>query len=156
MSPYAIASILLLAALSACRPKPADPAAAAPPAPSATVAMDRPAGDVPPAAAPETAPAPTAGARDAPPATAPDGDRNLARFDGYGDLRFGTAAERMEQAWGGELETLGKEDNGSCYFMTAVWVRTPAEFHFMIGDDAEVTAWRVGVPPEVDYVEGCS
>lgn len=41
-------------------------------------------------------------------------------------------------------------------FMTAVWVRTPAEFHFMIGDDAEVTAWRVGVPPEVDYVEGCS
>lgn len=24
------------------------------------------------------------------------------------------------------------------------------------GDDARVTAWRIGVPPQVDYVEGCS
>lgn len=24
------------------------------------------------------------------------------------------------------------------------------------GDDARVTEWRVGVPPEIDYVEGCS
>ncbi|RZA16120.1 MAG: lectin [Lysobacteraceae bacterium] len=24
------------------------------------------------------------------------------------------------------------------------------------GDDARVTAWRVGLPPQVDYVEGCS
>ena len=24
------------------------------------------------------------------------------------------------------------------------------------GDDAKVTAWRIGVPPQVDYVEGCS
>jgi hypothetical protein len=24
------------------------------------------------------------------------------------------------------------------------------------GDDAKVTAWRVGLPPQVDYVEGCS
>ena len=24
------------------------------------------------------------------------------------------------------------------------------------GDDAKVTAWRIGVPPQVDYIEGCS
>ena len=24
------------------------------------------------------------------------------------------------------------------------------------GDDAKVTAWRIGVPSQVDYVEGCS
>ena len=24
------------------------------------------------------------------------------------------------------------------------------------GDDAKVSAWRIGVPPQVDYVEGCS
>ena len=24
------------------------------------------------------------------------------------------------------------------------------------GDDAKVTEWRIGIPPQVDYVEGCS
>jgi len=24
------------------------------------------------------------------------------------------------------------------------------------GDDATVTEWRIGIPPQVDYVEGCS
>ena len=188
-------------------------------------AVDQPAVDVPPATAPGTAqPAEDTTSQGGP--SGPDGDRGLARFDGYGDIRFGTAAAGMGKAWGGELTTVGKEYNESCYFMTPVWVKTPSEFNFMIGDgkfvrfgtesakfvapgggkvgmdkaaigtlyagkveeqphkytdgqylrikdpaggkgvlifetdakgdDAKVTEWRVGVPPEVDYIEGCS
>jgi len=148
-----------------------------------------------------------------------------AGFAGYGDVKFGIAAADMEKAWGGELKTLGKDANPSCFFMTPKWVKTPAEFNFMIGDGkfvrygsdsakvaapgggkvgmgkaeiaklyanietqphkytdgeylrikdpaggnavlifetdgkgdaAKATEWRVGVPPQVDYVEGCS
>lgn len=160
------------------------------------------------------------------PASNPDGDDDQASFTGYGEMKFGIAAAAMEKAWGGELKTLGKESNDTCYFMTPAWVKTPAEFNFMIGDGtfarfgtesarflapgggkvgmrkaeiaalyagsieeqphkygdgqylrikdagggkgvlifetdgkgdaAKVTEWRVGVPPQVDYVEGCS
>lgn len=214
-------STTLFALLAACgaqdAPSP-DPAPAGPDA--AHPGMDQPAEDVPPATAPvPAAPAATSAAQPA------DGD-TLARFDGYGDLRFGIAAEDMPKAWGGELVARGKGDNAGCYFMTPKWVKTPAEFAFMVGDGkfarygtgatklaapgggkvgmtraeigklyadrieeqprkytegqslrikdagggsgvlvfetdgkgdtARVTEWRVGVPPQVDFVEGCS
>lgn len=91
---------------------------------------DQPAEDVPPATAPE-APADPDGM---PPAAAPDGDRNLARFGGYGDIDFGTAEAEMAQAWGGELKTLGKDMNAQCFFMTPSWNKVPAALSFMIGD----------------------
>ena len=147
----------------------------------------------------------------------------MATFAGYGDVKFGTLAADMGKAWGGELKEVGKDYNASCYFMTPAWVKTPAEFNFMISEgkfarfgtesakyaapgggkvgmreaqlqalynhalkasphkytdgkylsiaasgvaptklvfetDAQgiVTEWRVGLLPEVDYVEGCS
>jgi len=175
------------------------------------------AADLPPGAAIDPYPA----------GAAPDGDRYLAGFDGYGQIRFGTAAADMSEAWGGELFTLGKDLSPACYFMTPTWVKTPAEFNFMIGDGkfarfettatefiapgggkvgatrseisklypgrieersydaadgvylsikdakggkgvlvfviddgkgdaAKVTRWYVGVPPQVDYVQGCT
>ncbi len=220
---FATATTLVLATLlAACGTQEAAPPAdsgAEPPAP----ADDQPVEDVPPATAPVTPPAATP---DEAQGTAPPGNTELARFDGYGDLRFGIVADEMPQAWGGELVTLGKDDNPGCYFMTPKWVEVPAEFAFMIGDGkfarygtesgkfvapgggkvgmtkaevaalyagrieerphkytdgqylriadgaggdgvlvfetdgktdtAKVTEWRVGVPPQVDYVEGCS
>ena len=160
-----------------------------------------------------------------PPGSGPDGDRNLATFKGYGDVAFGTAADAMQKAWGGELRVEGKEWNDQCYFMTPKWTKTTAEFNFMLGDGkfvrfgtdsdrfvapgggkvgmtraqiaalypafnatphkyvdgeylevadpaggeallvfetdakgdaAKVSEWRVGLPPYVGYVEGCS
>jgi hypothetical protein len=214
---------VLMALLAACTAERAPIAAEPQPAP----VTDQPAEDVPPATAPA--------AMQIEPGTAtegeeqnggPDGERDLARFDGYGDVRFGTAAADMERAWGGRLATLGKEGSEGCYFMTPTWVKVPAEFNFMIGDGrfarfgtesdkftspgggrvgmtkgeiakryagrveeqphkytdgqylritdpaggkgvlifetdgksdaATVTEWRVGLAPEVDYVEGCS
>jgi hypothetical protein len=200
-----------MAALAACTGEraPAAGDATAVPAPA-------PAGDAAPPAdsAPQPAPAssPGAGAGEA-----------QASFAGYGDVKFGTAAADMEAAWGGQLKEVGKDFNPGCYFMTPLWVKTPAEFNFMISEgrfarvgtesakfaapgggkvgmteaalqalydnalqasphkytDGKylsinasgvaptrlvfetdekgiVTEWRVGVTPEVDYVEGCS
>lgn len=161
----------------------------------------------------------------------------MARYDGYGDLRFGMDEAAFEKAsfnkassnkassnnaWSGELK--GAPEQGStCFYRTPAWVKSPRDFAFMFeaghfvrydvgsakelapgggkvgmdeaqiralygtrveaqphkyvdgakylriaapqGDGAllfetdehgKVTRWRMGVPPQVDYVEGCS
>ena len=84
--------------------------------------------------APTKSPAPVAPAPAAVPANPADGSDRQASFAGYGDLRFGTVAADMAQAWGGELKEVGKEANPACYFMTPAWVKTPAEFNFMVSE----------------------
>ena len=195
-----ITASLLAIALAACtNAGPADDTAAATPPP-----LDQPAEDVPPATAP-------------PPAAVP----GLARFDGYGDMRFGMAEADARAAWGGDLN--GDAGDG-CHYLNPVWEHPPAHFAFMfdggkfvrydVGNDTEVapgggkrgmdaeairslyagrveesphkyveggkylkvtadegsngklvfetdaagkvSAWRAGVEPQVDYVEGCS
>jgi hypothetical protein len=158
-------------------------------------------------------------------ASAPDaahavGPLAMARYDGYGDMRFGMDEAAFRAAWGGELEGQSGE---ACFYLWPKWVRVPADFAFMFEDghfvrydvgtaketapgggkvgmtasqiqalypghvevqphkyvvggkvlrvtradgdgvlvfeveaDGKVTAWRAGVPPQVDYVEGCS
>ncbi|MGO1002799.1 lectin [Lysobacter sp. CA196] len=204
--PVVLPALLLALALSACQREAAGPSdAATSPTPPAN---DQPAEDVPPATAPVVTP--------------PASD-TLARFDGYGDLRFGMSADEARKAWGGELKGDAAADGG-CYYLRPIWAQNAAEFGFMIengkfarvdvGNDKEtapgggkrgmsadeirklyagrveeqphkyveggknlrigdtaggagalvfeidaagkVTAWRIGVPPQVDYVEGCS
>ncbi|MCY7354722.1 MAG: lectin [Lysobacter sp.] len=203
---------LLTLALSACNDRaPTTDDAATPPV------VDQPAEDMPPA----TAPTPPA-TDPMQPATPPVADAGDSRFDGYGDMRFGMSAEEAKKAWGGELN--GAPGAGEvCYFLSPKWVKTPAEFAFMVENDkfvrystesskfvapgggkigmtadeikqlysgrveeqnhkyeqggkylrvkdtagsgvvlfetnaaGTVDEWRVGVPPQVDYVEGCS
>ena len=195
-----ITASLLAIALAACtNAGPADDTAAATPPP-----LDQPAEDVPPATAPQPAAVP-----------------GLARFDGYGDMRFGMAEADARAAWGGNLN--GDAGDG-CHYLNPVWEHPPAHFAFMfdggkfvrydVGNDTEVapgggkrgmdaeairslyagrveesphkyveggkylkvaaddggngklvfetdaagkvSAWRAGVEPQVDYVEGCS
>ena len=205
---------VLLATLAACTAERA-PAASDAVATSASTAA---AADKPAPAAPAAPAATTA-------TPASDGELGMATFAGYGDLKFGIAATDMEKAWGGALKEVGKDFNADCYFMTPAWVKTPAEFNFMVsegkfarvgtdsakfaapgggkvgmtraqlvalypcfeaephkytdgeylriadpaggqgvlvfevdgtGDEARATTWRIGLPPQVDYVEGCS
>ncbi len=215
---------LSAALLAACGgdPAPADAQTAPPASEQASTGGESGTG-APPATTPsESLPEPGESS-DVPPASTPDGSDAQASFSGYGDVRFGTAAADMEQAWGGELREVGKGDNDTCYYMTPTWVAAPADFNFMIGDgkfarfgtesakfvapgggrvgmsQAEieklypgrvelqphkygdgkylrikdtggsnavlifetnekgvVEEFRVGVPPEVDYVEGCA
>lgn len=145
----------------------------------------------------------------------------LARYDGYGDLRFGMAEQAFRHAWQGALAGTPTTDGG-CYYLTPKWAKSPADFGFMferghfvrydVGTAKEaapgggkrgmtaaqiralygsrveqlphkyeqgasylriagqgqgvlvfetdaagtITRWRVGVPPQIDYVEGCS
>lgn len=197
---------LLVLALTACN---ADRA----PAPADDLAI------VPPTSAPAATTPPVAATPGTPNAPAPDDA--LARFDGYGDMRFGMSADTAKQAWGGQLN--GAPGSGeTCYYLNPTSNPAPGYFAFMIedgkfvrydvGNDKEtapgggrvgmltsdiealypgrveqqphkysdgkylrimdtagngvlifetdaagkVTEWRVGVPPQVDYVEGCS
>ena len=154
-------------------------------------------------------------------AAVPDTAATVARYDGYGDMRFGMDEAAFAAAWGGALRGAA-QPGSSCFYKTPTWVKHPAEFAFMfeggrfvrydvgtpketapgggkLGMDAaqiralygervtsqphkyvagasylrviapqgesalvfetdaqgRVTRWRMGVPPQVDYVEGC-
>lgn len=212
-----IAALALSLGLGACQREatPAETASQAPatdaaPAINPAPITDQPTENVPPATAPVSNPPPAASA-------------TLARFDGYGDMRFGMSADEAKKAWGGELKGTATSD-GACYYLRPIWVTNPRDFAFMIeagkfvrvdvGNDKEVApgggkrgmsadeirklyagrieeqdhkyvqgakylrvsdagggtgvlvfetdaagkviAWRSGVSPQVDYVEGCS
>lgn len=161
---------------------------------------------------------PVAAATSRPADTAPAG---MARYDGYGDLRFGMDEKAFADAWQGDLLRLGPPGQ-ACFYQAPRWVKTPSDFAFMfeggrfvrydvgtpketapgggkVGMRAEqirtlygarasetphkyvpggrvlrvtapqgvgvlvfetdaqgrVTRWRAGMPPQVDYVEGC-
>jgi hypothetical protein len=179
-------------------------------------------GGGPPAHAPATART-SAGRPAAAASAAQDAQASTttARYDGYGDLRFGMDEPAFAKAWQGELTRLGPPGD-ACFYQTPKWVKTPSDFAFMfeggrfvrydvgtakeaapgggeVGMDAarirtlygarvselphkyvpgakvlrvtapqgagvlvfetdaqgRVTRWRAGVPPQVDYVEGC-
>lgn len=114
---------VLLATLAACTAERA-PAASDAVATSASTAA---AADKPAPASPAAPAATTA-------TPASDGELGMATFAGYGDLKFGIAAADMEKAWGGALKEVGKDFNADCYFMTPAWVKTPAEFNFMVSE----------------------
>ena len=147
----------------------------------------------------------------------------LARYDGYGDMRFGMDANAFEKAWSGKLADTTPAPGSSCFYRRPMWVKQPRDFAFMFegghfvryevgttkeaapgggkvgmseaqiralygsnlddephkymtgakylrikapqgdgvllfetGADGRVTRWRVGVPPQIDYVEGCA
>ena len=146
---------------------------------------------------------------------------NMARFDGFGDMRFGMDEKAFRQAWQGDLSGMSATDGG-CYYLTPKWIKSASDFGFMFegghfvrydvgqtnetapgggkvgmtvdrirtlygnrieetphkyepgalylriaGDNhgvllfetdasGKITRWRVGVPPQIDYVEGCS
>jgi hypothetical protein len=126
--PALCAVIVSLLALAACN--------RSGPVENATV----PAAQSPPA----TAPGPAATPAPAPPTPAPVG---LARFDGYGDMRFGMTADEATRAWGGELN--GKPGKGEvCYYLNPVSNPSPAYFAFMIEDDKFVR-YDVGNDKEI-------
>ena len=204
--PLTLPAVALLLALAACNADRAPATDAAANAPADSAPTDNPA----PVSAESTPPAPPA---------VPVG---LARFDGYGDLRFGIDADAARQAWDGDLNGAPAVGEG-CYYLNPVSNPAPSHFALMIeggkfvrydvGNDVEVapgggtrgmqveeilrlypgrveeaphkyvvgakvlrikdgtgngvlvfetdaagkvSEWRVGVPPQVDYVEGCS
>ena len=122
---------LLVLALAACNAdSPAQDAGQTPPPPP----LDQPAQDVPPATAPVPVPAPESG---------------LARFDGYGDMRFGMTEAQAAQAWDG---TLNGDASGAaadaCHYLNPVSNPVPSWFAFMF-DGGKFVRYDVGNDKEV-------
>ncbi|WP_426700882.1 lectin [Rhodanobacter sp. Col0626] len=179
-------------------------------------------GNSDPSASAPPMPAPSASPAIKPVAPPPPADPStLARYDGYGDMRFGMDEAAFDKAWGGELKGAPEQDS-SCFYKTPKWVKLSADFAFMFeggrfvrydvgtakesapgggkvgmseaqvralygervetqphkyvagakylrvaapeGSDVlvfetdargKVTRWHAGMPPQVDYVEGC-
>jgi hypothetical protein len=165
--------------------------------------------------------APVAASTDAS-AIVPADAAQLARYDGYGDMRLGMDETAFGAAWNGKLVDTRPQPGSSCFYKRPLWVKLPGDFAFMFeggrfvrydvgttkeiapgggrvgmteaqihtlygsqveeqlhkyvagarylrvkapqgngvllfetGADGKVTRWRVGVPPQVDNVEGC-
>lgn len=212
--------VLLLLALAACRDEPAAPSVATVPPGSKSPAPD--ASSTTPVRSTAT---PATKAPDEPAANTPDGDRDLARLDGYGPLRLGMTIAELREAWGATLH--GEPPDGAadaCHYLSVAGAGATSDLSFMVdggrfvrydvsGDvllapgggkrgmtEAELqalykgslqaspheyadggkyltfdtsgvapsrlvfetdaqgiaTEWRVGLSPQVDYVEGCS
>lgn len=120
-------AVAIAAALPACNADRATPAPATPPASDAP-ATPTPAPPRPEAATP--APAPEAG---------------LARFDGYGDMRFGMTEAEARAAWGGALNG---EPGDECHYLNPVWAKVPSQFAFMI-DGGKFVRYDVGNDKEI-------
>lgn len=198
----------LVGALAACQPTATD---------TPVAAEDGSTPNAPAAAAPvEPAPATAT----PPPQAGPDGDRDLAAWDGYDAMKLGMSEAQVRAAWGADLKGDAPMEGSSCFHLSPSWVKVPAEFALMFENDkfvrysvespdllapgggkvgisradiealypgnieeqphkytdghylrianganvlifevdaaGKVTEWRVGVPPQVDYVEGCS
>ncbi len=70
----------------------------------------------------------------------------MARYDGYGDMRFGIDEAAFEQAWGGELK--GAPGQGStCFYKTPKWVKRSADFAFMF-EGGRFVRYDVGTTKE--------
>jgi hypothetical protein len=129
-----IAAATTLVACNADRPAPpAEPAPAAstPSQPAAT-------GPATPAA-PLPAPG-SGGTPDAPPSGSA-----LARYDGYGDMRFGMTEAEARKAWGGDLD--GDAGDG-CHYLNPAWEKAPSYFAFMF-DGGKFVRYDVGNDKEV-------
>ncbi|AXQ28292.1 hypothetical protein D0B54_06175 [Solimonas sp. K1W22B-7] len=84
-----------------------------------------------------------------------DVDEDLYPAPGGG--RVGSTAEELLQRYAGHVEQVPhKYVEGARYFI----VRPPgggeAKLIFEISPQGKAQRWRVGLPPAVDYVEGCS
>ena len=214
--------LLLMPAFAACHDEPAAPAAATVPPASASPEPDASPGPI------RSAATPAPGTPDEPAVTEMpdrDRDRDLARLDGYGPLRFGMTLAEMREAWGPTLH--GAPPDGAaeaCHYLNVVgegatpylafmvdggrFVRydvsndallapgggrrgmteaelqalykgslqaspheyvdggkylafdtsgvAPSRLVFETDAQGRATEWRVGLSPQVDYVEGCS
>jgi hypothetical protein len=98
-------------------------------------------------AATPAAPGPAAPDPEVPAPAAPAPDTALARYDGYGDMRFGMTADEAKQAWGGELKGVPGEGE-VCYYLTPVSSPVPSYFAFMV-ENGKFVRYDVGNDKEV-------
>ncbi|GAB2662721.1 lectin [Arenimonas aestuarii] len=94
-------------------------------------------------------------------------DAKLVRYDVFGTppgvsaapggFTVGARAEDILKAFGSRVEVQPhKYVEGGRYLVLSPEFGEPGRIVFEVDQDGLVTQWRVGVPPQVFYVEGCS
>jgi hypothetical protein len=74
-----------------------------------------------------------------------------------GGGRVGMSADELQKMYGGALEsTPHKYVEGGQYLAIDASGVAPTKLVFEVDANGNVTAWRVGLLPQADYVEGCS
>lgn len=84
-------------------------------------------------------------------------DVRAAEVTAPGGGKVGMETAQVEGLYGGRVETQPhKYVEGARYLRVTDPTGGNGVLVFETGADGQVTAWRIGVPPQVDYVEGCS
>ena len=74
-----------------------------------------------------------------------------------GGGKVGMVVEQLMLLYGSSLQSApDKYVEGGKVFSLAAPDGTPARLVFQVDGVGRVSAWRIGLPPQVDYVEGCS
>jgi hypothetical protein len=72
-------------------------------------------------------------------------------------LQVGSSAQQIRATFPGHYEEQpNKYDEGARDFIVKPYADTEARLIFQVDKDGIVTRWRIGMPPAVFYVEGCS
>lgn len=73
-----------------------------------------------------------------------------------GNFKVGDAAADIKAAFSGRIEEAAHKYIPKGFTLTvAPEDKSAARLVFEIGEDGKVMTWRIGVPPQVLYVEGC-
>ncbi len=74
-----------------------------------------------------------------------------------GNFKVGDAAATIKTAFAGRVEEAPHKYLPQGFTLTVTPEdKSDARLIFEIGEDGKVSTWRIGVPPQVYYVEGCS
>lgn len=84
-------------------------------------------------------------------------DVGTAKEAAPGGGKVGMGADEIDRLYAGRIEKMPhKYVEGGQYLVVADASGGSGKLLFETDKDGKVTEWRVGVPPQVDYVEGCS
>lgn len=74
-----------------------------------------------------------------------------------GGGRIGMSEAELQKLYRGALQSMShKYVEGGHYLSVAASGVAPSKLVFETDESGKATRWRIGLPPQVDYVEGCS
>lgn len=74
-----------------------------------------------------------------------------------GGVRVGSRSDEVLQRYSGRVQQVPhKYVEGAQYLIVSTVEGGPTRLIFEVAPDGVVSRWRIGLPPAVDYVEGCS
>lgn len=84
-------------------------------------------------------------------------DVGTAKETAPGGGKVGMDADALQAMYSGALQSMPhKYEQGGRYLSVAAGGVAPTRLVFEVDAAGKVTEWRVGLSPQVDYVEGCS